>query len=118
MLSLRQTGGDRIITVLGSVQTKEQLVRIVRDVISRITRFTASINPVDTGAMRDSWTWVTIGLVGHMYISLSAYNPRSYLPVIQYAPYVDERVGLMDAVMVKGERIAAESMEAITWKLR
>jgi len=100
------------------VQTEKQLVEVVRDVTSRITRFGASINPVDTGAMRDAWTWVTVGLMGKVYLSLSSINPRSHLPVVRYAPFVDERVGLLDAMLKEGMRIAAESLEAVTWRPR
>ena len=118
MLKITRRGFDRVVTLLEGVQSEKQMVEIVRDVTAGITRFGASINPVDTGAMRDSWTWIAIGLMGKMYISLSAFNPRSYLPVIRYAPFVDERVGLLDAVMDEGERIATESLGTIVWEPR
>lgn len=118
MIKIETRGFPEALQALIAVDAKGQIVELVRDVVSRLTRYVVSINPVDTGAMRDSWTWVAIGPLAKMYISLSAYNPRSKLQVIEYAGYVDERVGLMDAVMEQGERIAVESAEAMVWEPR
>jgi len=118
MIRIETRGFPGALEVLVGVDIKGQIVELVRDIISRTTRYAVQINPVDTGAMRDSWTWVAIGPVAKQYISLSAYNPVSKRPVIEYAGYVDERVGLMDAIMEQGERIAVESAEAMTWEPR
>ena len=92
------------------------MVKIVRYLTSGLTRFVASITPVDTGAMRDSWTWTSIGLIGQVYISPSSHNPRTGAPVTSYASIVDRRVGLLDATIVEGERMAGVALSTIAWK--
>lgn len=97
---------------------ERQMVRVVRDVTSRLSRFVSSINPVDTGAMRDAWTWTTVGLGGVVGISPASYNPRTGHPVTDYAWVVDDRVDLVNRAIHEGERIAIEALEAVTWEPR
>jgi len=109
-------GGQRVLKVVTGMRPKRQLVKIVREVTSRSREYVASINPVDTGAMRDSWTWTAMGLAGKAYTSLSAHNPRSGAPVSSYAGYVDDRVGLMDSMVIGAKRIAVEELDDIKWR--
>ncbi len=76
-----------------------------------MTRFGASITPVDTGAMQGAWKWGS----NRMYISPNAYNPRSGAPVSLYAGHVDRRVGILDAVIVQAPRMAAQAAEEVKW---
>lgn len=115
MITISRRGFSEAVQIVSRAMPKAEMVRVVRDVTSRLSGYTSSITPVDTGAMRDSWTWVSFGLTGQVYISLSAYNPRSGIPVIQYAPIVDERVGLVDAAMVEGGRIAVSALREGRW---
>lgn len=114
-LTIRRRGFPEAVEILTGLRAGKQMVRVVRDVVSRLARFVASINPVDTGAMRDSWTWTAVEMVGQAYISLSAYNPRTRRPVIEYAPYVDERVGLVDVAMDEAGRFGVEALTQIGW---
>jgi len=119
MFSIEIRGVEKVTTLIRDADFGSQrTTRIVRDVTSRLSQYLASINPVDTGAMRDSWTWTTVGPIGKVYISLSSYNPRSGHPVIEYAPYVDDRYGLIERAVVQGERIATEALDAVTWEPR
>lgn len=116
MITIRQRGFPEAVKVVTGMRPRKQMVAVVRDVTSRLRGFISLINPVDTGAMRDSWTWTAVGLMGQIYISLSAHNPRSGVPVTDYASIVDRRVGLLDAAMAEGERIAGGALTVIKWR--
>lgn len=116
MITISERGTAKAMKTIEGARLGRRMVRVVRDVTSHLARYLAEINPVDTGAMRDSWTWVTVGLIGQVYISESSHNPRSGVPVTDYASIVDARVGLLDAAMVEGRRVGAAALGVRIWK--
>ena len=74
----------------------------------------ANVTPVETGAMQRAWEFVSSELEGELRIDPTATNPRSGVPVADYAEFVDDRVGITDAVVADWPRIGAAALDQIT----
>jgi len=72
-----------------------------------------SATPVVTGAMRGAWQWNRAGVEGKIEINSSAVNPRSGVPVTEYAPTVDARLGILDLV---SSRLGTMDIEGVGWE--
>lgn len=114
-LTLQTQGFEEAAELLANVNIPGQLGEGVSDLTGALSRFAATITPVATGAMRDAWTDRAQGLGGVVFINPAAINPRSGAPVTDYASIVSDRLGIMNAVMVEGERLAAVVLENIEW---
>lgn len=109
MLSLELIGLGEVLDVFGNMDIPGRLAMLIDQIINESTRFAASLTPVDTGAMRDSW----MGERGRMFINPSAYNPRSGAPVTDYASIVSDRCGIMDAVFENAIRLVTDKVEVV-----
>lgn len=115
MIALETRGFEEAAELLANVDVAGQLGLGIAGVTGGMTRFAAPITPVVTGAMRGAWMSRAQGLAGAVYINPAAINPRSGAPVTQYAGIVSDRLGIADAVMREGERLAAVALEEVQW---
>lgn len=118
VIYLETQGFEEAAELLANVDIAGQLSGGIDSVVYSMTRFAAFITPVATGAMRDAWTGRVQGLAGVVYINPAATNPRSGVPVTQYAGAMSDRLGIQDAVIAEGGRLAARVLEEIQWRPR
>lgn len=106
-LTIEQRGFDEAIAYFEDIDVPGRLAIAVDKTIEMLGRLAASVTPVDTGAMRKAWRWVK----GRLFIDPGARNPRSGVPVTDYATTVSERYGILDAVMTQAGRVGAAALE-------
>lgn len=114
-LTLQLRGFDEVIELLQEVDVEAQLEATLEDVLQELTVFAAANTPVKSGSMRDSWIWGVENLKGRLYIDPNAVNRISGVRVIDYAPIVDQRVGILEKVEKRWDVVAVEGMEEIGW---
>lgn len=96
MIELQLRGFDETVDYIEGLDIPEQLHEQLGIVLTDMTRFAAAITPVVTGAMRRAWEFKLEGLQGRMAINPTARNPRSGVPVRDYASIVAEREGILE----------------------
>jgi len=107
VIDLEMKGAEAVLAALEPPLIEEAI--IFR--FGEMTRFAASITPVRTGAMQRAWKWEAQGWEGRMFIDPSARNPRSGVPVTDYAEEVDQRYGILDKALGLGARMGVEDVE-------
>lgn len=117
-LVLQTRGFEEAVALLANVDIPGQLGEGVTGIVGPLIRFGAVLTPVDTGAMRGAWRDRVQGMTGSVYIDPAATNPRSGVSVTGYAGAVSDRLGILDAMMIEGERLGAVVLEGIEWQPR
>lgn len=110
-VELKIYGIDEAIAYLEDIKVSKRLGVAIEKTVSALARLAASITPVVTGAMRAAWCGTSSGLEGRVYIDPAAVNPRSGVPVVNYAGVVSERRGIMDALISESDRLASAALE-------
>lgn len=114
-LILEIRGFDEAIELLQEPDIEGQLETFLDTILRDLTLFAAANTPVKSGSMRDSWIWAIGGLTGRLFIDPSAVNRISGVRVIDYAPIVDQRVGILEKVERQWDVVAVEGLEEIGW---
>ena len=119
MITMQRYGFSEAVELLEAGGTRSWLSQIVERMTVKLRGFIAPITPVDTGSMRDSWRDLLVEpLLGWMFIDPMARNTRSGVPVTDYAPWIDQRDGLLDATIAQSIRLAVQTIEEVKWTPR
>lgn len=108
-ITLQIQGEGEVLRAL-DLDVEAQIGQIIDQLLGGGTETARERTPVDTGAMRSAWHWARSGLEGQMTIDPSAVNPRSGAPVTEYAPFVDDRLGIVDAAF---QRVVTMPIEEV-----
>jgi hypothetical protein len=107
-MTVQVQGLNEAIAALSELWDEEQAQEIGHAVAMRLLPVVQELTPVDTGAMQGAWVVDGSSII----IDLNARNPRTGARVIDYAPYVDLRLGITDALATRAgaviERVATD----------
>lgn len=110
-ITLQVRGEDEVLEALG-LDVEGQLGTVLDRLLTLATDDAQRTTPVATGAMRGAWMWARAGLEGRMTIDPSATNPVSGARVADYAPIVDDRLGILEGAY---DRLLTEEITEVGW---
>jgi hypothetical protein len=97
-------GLDEAIEAVIQLYDERDIEDIAEAVLHRLKILAVDMTPVDTGAMQSAWVIENASL----RISDTAVNPRSGLPVLEYAEVIDARYGILNQLIDQGPSIAEQ----------
>lgn len=93
-ITLQVRGEEEVLEAL-DLDVEGQLGTVLDRILTLGADHARGTTPVDTGAMARAWMWARGGLEGGIMIDPSATNPVSGARVSDYAPAVDDRLGIL-----------------------
>lgn len=113
ILALDTAGLDEMIEFFERTNIESQLGRSIGKILPELDRTATVATPVVTGSMARAWISTRQGIVGEMGIDPMAVNPRSGVRVATYAPFVSDRLCIMEKVEAVSRRVCAAGLEEI-----